>query len=227
MNATKKLIFGILFFLISLGVIFIVLRSYIDPERLGGFSSDTASTSIEIGDTRLFVPRNMIRFRDQRDASALSVLDLFVQWPSMKGFTKQDTATFQNINGSSTLIFITLEAGEPLNSAQKKLDGLYRRYFSQAPWRGPAGLIGNTLDSSSGYLSEDVLYTKYNDTLFLTRCLQEGTRQTNNLLPTCIYEFTFEDGINAYVRFHRSLLADWKTLDTRINRLLATMRTTN
>ena len=227
MNLTKKLIFGISFVLISLGVIFIVLRSYTDPETLGGFSSDTASTNIEIGDTRLFVPRNMIRFRNQRESSALSMLDLFVQWPSMKGFTRQDAATFQNINGSSALIFITLEVGEPLNSAQKKLDGLYRRYFSQSPWRGPAGLIGNALDNSSGYLSEDVLYTKHNGDLFLTRCLQEGKGEANNLLPTCIYEFTFEEGINAYVRFHRSHLADWKILDERIKRLLATMRTTN
>ena len=227
MNLTKKLIFGISFVLISLGVTFIVLRSYTDPETLGGFSSDTASTNIEIGDTRLFVPRNMIRFRDQRESSTLSTLDLFVQWPSMKGFTKQDAATFQNINGTSALIFITLEAGEPLNPAQKKLDGLYRRYFSKAPWRGPAGLIGNALDNSSGYLSEDVLYIKRNDELFLTRCFQEGKGETKNLLPTCIYEFTFEDGINVYVRFHRSHLAEWQLLDERIKRLLATMRTTN
>ena len=227
MNLTKKLIVGIAFVLISLGVIFIVLRSYTDPETLGGFSSDTTSVNIEIGDTRLFVPRNIMRFQDQRESSALSTLDLFVQWPSMKGFTKQDVATFQNINGTSELVFITLEAGEPLNSPQKKLDGLYRRYFSKAPWRGPAGLIGNALDSSSGYLSEDVLYTKHNDELFLTRCLQEGKSETNNLLPTCIYEFTFEDGINVYVRFHRSHLAEWQALDERIKRLLATMRTTN
>ena len=227
MNLTKKLIFGISFVLISLGVIFIVLRSYTDPETLGGFSSDTASTNIQIGDTRLFVPRNMIRFREQRERSSLSTLDLFVQWPSMKGFAKQDAATFQNINGSSALIFITLETGEPLNPAQKKLDGLYRRYFSKSPWRGPAGLIGNALDSSSGYLSEDVLYTKHNGELFLTRCLQEGKAETDNLRPTCIYEFTFEEGINVYVRFHRSHLAEWQVLDERIKRLLATMRTTN
>jgi len=208
-------------------VIFIVLRSYTDPETLGGFSSDTASTNIEIGDARLYVPRNIIRFRDQRESSALRMLDLFVQWPSMKGFTKQDAATFQNIKGSSALIFITLEAGEPLNSPQKKLDGLYRRYFSTPPWRGPAGLIGNALDNSSGYLSEDVLYTKHNDELFLTRCLQERKSETTNLQPTCIYEFTFGDGINVYVRFHRSHLAEWQVLDERIKRLLATMRTTN
>ena len=227
MNLSKKLIFGISFVLISLGVTFIVLRSYTDPEMLGGFSSDTASKDIEIGDTRLFVPRNMMRFQDQRESSTLSTLDLFVQWPSMKGFTKQDAATFQDINETSALIFITLEAGEPLNPAQKKLDGLYRRYFSTAPWRGPAGLIGNALDKSSGYLSEDVLYTKRNDELFLARCLQEGKGATNNLLPTCIYEFTFEDGINVYVRFHRSHLAEWQIIDERIKRLLATMRTTN
>ena len=227
MNLTKKLIIGISFFLVSLGAIFVVLRSYVDPETLGGLSSDTTPTNIEIGDARLFVPRNMIRFQEQRESSVLSVLDLFAQWPSMKGFTKQDAATFQNINGSGELIFITLEAGEPLNSAQKKLDGLYRRYFSKSPWRGPASLIGNTLDSSSGYLSEDVLYAKHNGDLFLTRCLQEGKGEAKNLLPTCIYEFTFEDGINAYVRFHRSHLADWQILDKRIKRLLATMRTTN
>ena len=227
MNLPKKIIFGILFVLIFLGVMFFALRSYTNPETLGGFSSDTSSANITIANTHLFVPKNMIRFKDQRKSHDLSKLDLFIQWPSMKGFTKEDTATFQNINGTSKLIFITLEVGEPLNPAQQKLDGLYRRYFSKSPWSGPAGLIGNELNSSSGYLSEDVLYAKHSDELFLTRCLQEGKGTPNDLLPTCIYEFTFEDGINAYVRFHRSHLAEWQILDERVKRLLATMRTTN
>ncbi|MEP3628845.1 MAG: hypothetical protein ABJN04_02480 [Hyphomicrobiales bacterium] len=227
MNLSKKIIFGILFVLIFLCVIFIALRFYTNPETLGGFSSDTSSTNITIADTRLYVPKNMIRFKEQRTSPALSKLDLFIQWPSMKGFTKDDAATFQNINGTSNLVFVTLEVGEPLNSAEQKLNGLYRRYFSKSPWRGPAGLIGNELDRSSGYLSEDVLYAKHGDDIFLTRCMQKGKSGTYNLQPTCIYEFTFEDGINVYVRFHHSHLAEWQVLDERVKRLLATMRTTN
>lgn len=227
MDLTKKILIGIFVILALLGLMFMALRSYTNPETLGGFSSDTTSTNIKVADAHLFVPRNMIRFKDQRESPALSKLDLFVQWPSMKGFTKEDAATFQNINGANELIFITLEVGEPLDSAQQKLDGLYSRFFSKSPWRGPGGLMGNELDSSSGYLSEDILYAKQDDTLFLTRCLQDGKRTTDNLLPTCIYEFTFEDGVNIYVRFHRSHLAEWRVLDERVKRLLATMRTTN
>ena len=227
MALTKKIIIGILGVLIFLVVVFAALRSYTNPETLGGFSSDTAPISIAIGDTRMSVPQNIIRFRDQRESSALSKLDSFIQWPSVKGFTKEDAATFQNINRASELIFITLEVGEPFNSSQQKLRELYRRFFSKSPWRGPAGLIGNELDSSSGYLSEDVLYAKHDDDLFLTRCLQEDKSDTDNLLPTCIYEFTLGDGVNVYVRFHRSHLSEWKILDERVKRLLATMRTTN
>ena len=227
MNLSKKLIIGILGILMFLVMIFLALRSYTNPETLGGFSSDTSPTIIAIGDTHLSVPQNIIRFHEQRENPALSKLDLFIQWPSIKGFTKEDAAVFQNINRASELIFITLEVGEPFNSSQQKLRELYRRFFTKAPWRGPAGLIGNELDSSSGYLSEDVLYTKHSDDLFLTRCLQEGKTDTDNLLPTCIYEFTLGDRVNVYVRFHRSHLSEWKVLDERVKRLLATMRTTN
>ena len=226
MFTTKKLTIGILIVLMLVAIAVFMLRTYTGMGALGGFSSNTEPTTIEIAHTRLFVPRNIIRFRDQRESPALSKLDLFVKWPTMKGFTSENAATFQDTNKTTELIFITLEAGKPLHPAQQKLKELYRRFFTNSPWRGPAGLIGNALDSSSGYLSEDVLYAQHDDELFLTRCLQEGKGLTNNLQLTCIYEFTFEDGINVYIRFHRSLLADWQALDERVKRLLATMRTT-
>lgn len=224
MNFNKKLIIGIVVALLFLALIFMALRSYTNPETLGGFSSDTTPTTIAIGDTQLSVPRNLIRFHDQRESSIVSKLDLFIQWPSIKGFSKENAATFQNTKGANELIFLTLEVGEPLDSSQQKLRGLYQRFFTKSPWRGPAGLIGNELDSSSGYLSEDVLYANHDDDLFLTRCLQEDKTANANLLPTCIYEFTLGDGVNVYVRFHRSHLKEWKVLDERVRRLLATMR---
>jgi len=223
---TKRLTIGIVIVIMFLVIAVFMLRSYTGMGALGGFSSDTEPTTIKIANTQLFIPSNMIRFRDQRESSALSKIDLFVQWPSMKGFTTENATTFQGTNKTTELIFITLEAGPPLHPAHQKLKELYRRFFTNSPWRGPAGLIGNALDSSSGYLSEDVLYAQDDDELFLTRCLQEGKDLTNNLKPTCIYEFTFEDGINAYIRFHRSLLVEWQALDERVKRLLATMRTT-
>lgn len=204
-----------------LAMAFFILRSYTNPLALSGLTTDQSPAYIVMSDTTLTVPRNMIRFRDQRQQSHLTKLDLFVHWPTMRGFTEEGAAIFENTAGMDELIFISLEAGKPLNSAEQKLSGLYRKFFIKSPKRGPAGLIAHELDPSSGYLSEDVLYAKQNDRLFLTRCLREDSAHQKDLRPTCLYEFTFSKGINVVVRFHRSLLKEWKEFDGSIRRLLS------
>jgi len=227
MNLPNKLIIGIIITVIALVGMYLALRSYSNPEALGGFSSNPEPTRITISNTTLDVPQNIIRFNNQRNSAQLSKLDLFIQWPSMKGFTHESASKFQNIKGTDRLVFITLEAGEKLNPPSQKLEGLYRRFFTKSPWRGPAGLIGNELNSSSGYLSEDVFYANGNDDLFLTRCLRETSTGQDNLLPTCIYEFTLDEGVNVFVRFHRSLLPEWQAIEEKIQRLMLTLKTSN
>ena len=109
MSLTTKLGIGILATGLMLVLAYFMLRSYTDPKALGGFSSNPSPITITMAETRLNVPLNMIRFQNQRQRTELSKLDLFVQWPTMQGFTNEEAAIFENIARMDELIFISLD----------------------------------------------------------------------------------------------------------------------
>ena len=224
MRLTNKLLLGILVLVIAATALHFVLRHYTDPAVLGDHSISTEPVDIFISETALRIPQNIIRRSEHRISGRHQFIDLYLQWPTLKGYSQEDTAVFENISQLDKLIFVSLVEAEPPNSPQRRLEGIYRRFFIGKAWRGPDGLIGQSLDPSSGYNSEDVFYARNGSNVFVTRCLQQKEADKNNVLPTCLYDFQLEKNITVNIRFHRNLLPAWRQIDSSVKRQLISMR---
>ncbi|MEP6357336.1 MAG: hypothetical protein ABJ081_11715 [Hyphomicrobiales bacterium] len=224
MSLTTKILSGIFVLVIATAAIHFALRHYTNPAVLGDHSISTEPVDVLISKTSLQIPQNIIRRGRQRISGRQQFIDLYFQWPSLKGYNQEDAAIYESTAQLESLIFVSLIETEPPNSPEQRLEGIYRRFFTGKAWRGPDGLIGQTLDPASGYKSEDVFYARNNSELFVTRCLQEEKLGENNILPTCLYDFQFEKNITVNIRYHRNLLPVWRQIDSSIKRQLISMR---
>lgn len=224
MSLTTKILSGIFVLVIATVAMHFALRHYTNPAVLGDHSISTEPVDILISETSLQVPKNIIRRGKQRVSGRQQFIDLYFQWPSLKGYSQEDTAVYESTAQLESLIFVSLIETEAPNPPEQRLEGIYRRFFTGKAWRGPNGLIGQTLDPASGYKSEDVFYARNGSELFVTRCLQEKEFGEKNILPTCLYDFQLEENITVNVRFHRNLLPAWRQIDSSIKRQLISMR---
>lgn len=228
MSLTNKILSGMFVLVIITTAMHFALRHFTNPAVLGDHSISTEPVDVFISKTSLQIPKNIIRRGKQRVSGRQQYIDLYFQWPSLKGYSQEDAAVYESTSQLESLIFVSLIETEAPNPPEQRLEGIYRRFFIGKAWRGPNGLIGQTLDPASGYKSEDVFYARNNSELFVTRCLQEKeigkNSGKNNVLPTCLYDFQLEENITVNIRFHRNLLPVWRQIDSSIKRQLISMR---
>lgn len=224
MSLTTKILASAFALVLAMAGLNFALRHFTDPATLGGHSIDPAPVAITIGATTLAIPKNIIRAKRQRQAGVAQTVDLNFQWPDFNGYNQDSAEIFQDASKQDQVIFVSLVKQPPPNTSERRLDGIYRRFFVGKAWRGPDGLIGQALDPSSGYQAEDILYARNNDAIFITRCLQIKEAERSNVFPTCLYDFQLEENVTVNVRFHRNLLQHWREIDTKLKRSLASMR---
>lgn len=225
MTLTTKIIATVIALAIATMLLNFAIRHFTDPVALGGHSTSREGVDVVISQTTMKIPKNIIRRKQQRITGRHQVMDLYFQWPSLKGYSREDAALYENTNQLNSLIFVSLIESDAPNSPEQRLEGIYRRFFTGRAWRGPDNLIGQTLDPKSGYESEDVFYARNGESIFVTRCLQQQEADKSQVLPTCLYDFQLEERITVNIRFHRNLLNQWREIDKSIKRQLISMRT--
>lgn len=225
MRLTTKILSAMLMLVISTVILHYGLRHFTNPATLGDHSLSAEPVDILISESALQIPQNIIRRGSQRQSGRHQVIDLYFQWPTLAGYSQENATVFESTEHLDSMIFVSLIEAEPPSSAERRLEGIYRRFFIGKAWRGPDGLIGQALDPSSGYQSEDVFYAKNGPETFVTRCLRQSEADKNNVLPTCLYDFEFEKNVTVTVRFHRNLLPAWRKIDSSLKRQLISMRT--
>ena len=75
---------------------------------LAGNSDSTAAVSITIGRDTLNLSENTLRFPSQRHGGVAERADLYLTWPEMQGYTKEQRARFDDVAQSSGLIFLQI-----------------------------------------------------------------------------------------------------------------------
>ncbi|MEO1066300.1 MAG: hypothetical protein AAFW47_02850 [Pseudomonadota bacterium] len=227
MTNTKQITKTVLLALAFLGVVVGVERALkyaTDPVVLGSHTRDKEPVTVTLGDVRLSIPKNKIRFEDQRQDGVQGRIDLYLSWPALDGYAKDNERVFNDTSEAGSLIFLSLVAEQSAGTPERRLNEIYRRFFVGKPWKGPSGLIGQELDPKSGYAGENVFYARDTDGVFVTRCLQAEAAVKNKLQPTCLFDFELVPGLIAHVRFHELILHDWRDINRRIALMLTSMR---
>lgn len=225
MTLLSKILSGALLLVLAMTGLHYTLRHYTDPAVLGGHSASVKPIEIMIAETTLRIPQNIIRRKTHRTSGRHSNIDLYFEWPSLAGYSVENASIFENTASLDRLIFVSLTEISPPSPPERRLEGIYRRFFIGKPWRGPDGLTGQTLDPASGYQSEDVFYAVDGNETFVTRCLQQNEAQKSNVLPTCLFDFQLEKNVTVNVRFHRNLLPSWRQINARMKRQILSLRT--
>lgn len=191
-----------------------------------GFSTDASPVIVAIADEPLSVPRNMIRFADQRQAGPAKRLDLVVHWPSMQGYGNSLAPAFDNVSGAAPILFLTLEKRQTNVDSTGRLVNLYARFFDddEVDPRGvPKGLIKRRLQPGHGYDNEEIFFEAGSTHPFVAIC----TRPDGTGIPvTCLREIHTGHDLAVTYRFRRPLLADWHRLERAIDALVTSFETT-
>ncbi len=178
-----------------------------------GFSSDPAPLRIEIAGEILSVPANMIRFSDQRRNGVHERLDLIIHWPSLQGYSKANSQSFDDVSPTAPLIFLSLVPRGSAVDSTTRLIGLYTRFFDGTGGAGPAGLVSRNLQPGSGYESEEIFFEPGSTDPFSARC----TKGNDEFVPiTCLRDVHIGGRLSVSYRFRKPLIADWQRLDPAI-----------
>ena len=186
---------------------------------LGGHSDSVLAHEIIIGDDVLSVPENMIRLPEQRRGGVAGRLDLYLSWPGLTGFSRQEKQIFNGTRENGRLIFLSFEERVMSCDMSGRFAPIYRFLIEGEGAAGPAGLTRYVLPAKAGYLNE-VLYVGplEGETRFVARCSEE---EKENLIAACERDMQVGGNLSATLRFPVALLSEWRALSAAIAPLTA------
>ena len=183
---------------------------------MGGHTDDTTSHEIIIGNDVIVLPANMIRYPEQRRDGVANRLDLYVMWPTMRGYTSQSKAIFNNaIDKKNKLIFISVEPRTLSRDMSDRYEPIYKAMIDKPGVSLSNGLTRFPLPEKSGFMDEE-LYVgpATGNRPFVARCLNAQTAQTS--IAPCDRDIHIGDDLVLMVRFPAELLDNWPQLDAQL-----------
>lgn len=182
---------------------------------LAGHTDDTTVFEIVIGNNVVSAPANAIRFeRDRRDGIT-ERLDLYLHWPDMRGYSAALRDDFNNVGGSRSIVFLTLEERMMSRDMSGRYDPIYRSLIEPGGRSGPSGVTFFDFVEKSGYVDEVLAVApRQGGEPFVARCLT-GESATESLAP-CERDIQVGDDLSLTYRFPAELLNDWSALDQAV-----------
>lgn len=121
---------------------------------MAGHTDDGTVHEIVIGNNVISAPANAIRFeRDRRDGIARR-LDVYLHWPTMRGYSAALRDDFNNVGGSRRIIFLSFEESSMSRDMSGRYEPIYRLLIEPVGKPGPSGLVFHDFNEKSGYMNE-------------------------------------------------------------------------
>jgi hypothetical protein len=187
-----------------------------DRMALGGHTDSRQDYLMTVGQDRLKLPANTIRFRDQRHDGVVEHVDLYLAWPELEGYSAALRSRFDDISQPASLIFLQLSQSIMSRDMSGRVDPIYARLFDGAPEKAPFGLTLHRMRSDSGY-GEEVVLTAPRDqqSPYAVRCLLplQGEKPTNG---DCQRDIRVGQDLTVLYRFSSGVLRDWQQIDAAV-----------
>lgn len=183
---------------------------------LAGHSDSAEPFDVSIGLDRLQIPGNTIRFEEQRKTGASERLDLFLLWPQMTGYSRENRRHFDDLGQAGSLIFLQLSQSTMSRDMSGRVEPIYSHLFTGAQEGGPFGLSLHRFKAGTGY-DREVLLTapRPGRPDYAVRCLLPGPGD----LPSssdCQRDIHAGRDLTVLYRFSSELLPDWQQIDQAI-----------
>ncbi|NND50412.1 MAG: hypothetical protein HKN60_09200 [Rhizobiales bacterium] len=136
----------------------------------------------------------------------------------MNGFSDSEADDFRDKSSRARVIYITLTAPTQVWRPAERFYQVYPYYFAGPEEPAEFSLKTRKMDPGSGIADHDVLYHQDENTFTLFHCL----RDKPELMPAdCVGDKVIEPRILARYRFRRTMLGEWKEIDSAVEQLLA------
>ncbi len=183
---------------------------------LGGHSESGTMLAVTIGEDRLQIPENTIRFAEQRQSGPTERIDLYLTWPGLLGYSHEQRASFDNTDRPDLLIFLQISQSTMSKDMSGRLEPIYTQLFDGPPEPYGNGLTLHHLKNTSGYGQEVLLTAEPAGRLpFVVRCLlpSAGERATSG---DCQRDIHVGRDLTVLYRFSSNLLKDWNHIDAAV-----------
>jgi hypothetical protein len=183
---------------------------------LGGHTESSQEYLVEIGQDRLKLPANAIRFHEQRHSGSAERIDLYLAWPELQGYSKDLRPRFDDVSRPDSLIFLQLSQSTMSRDMSGRLEPIYTHLFEGQPQPAVAGLTLHHLRGDSGYGREVILTASRGAAPdYVVRCLlpAAGDRPTSG---DCQRDIRLGQDLTVLYRFSSALLNDWQHIDAAV-----------
>lgn len=184
--------------------------------NLAGHTDSRDIMTIDIGRDRLKLPANVIRFDTQRHSGTAERVDLYLSWPTMDGYSREESARFNNLSQSRSLIFLQITQSVMSRDMSGRVQPIYSHYFDGAPEAFGNGLTLHRFKPEAGY-QDDVLLTasREGNTEYAVRCILPGP-DTGATAGDCQRDIVLGNDLSVLYRFSSNLLPQWRELDRAV-----------
>jgi hypothetical protein len=189
---------------------------------LGGHTESREMYRVAIGQDRLTLAANTIRFGEQRHSGRAERIDLYLAWPELAGYSKDIKARFDDASNPDSLLFLQLSQSTMSRDMSGRLEPIYSRLFDGKAEPGPFGLTLHRLKPNSGYGREVILTAPRDGSSppYVVRCLlpAPGEPATSG---DCQRDIRAGEDLTVLYRFSSTLLRDWQHIDAAVQSFVA------
>lgn len=183
---------------------------------LAGHTESREIHDVLIGQDRLRLPANAIRFEEQRDSGRADRIDLYLTWPEMEGYSNANRLRFNDVGRPESLVFIQLSQSTMSRDMSGRVDPIYSHLFQGDPETGPGGLTLRRLKQDSGYADEVMLLGALpGGATYAVRCVLPETGQPSTSAD-CQRDIHIGDDLSLLYRFSSRLLPQWQAMEHAI-----------
>jgi hypothetical protein len=172
--------------------------------------------SIMVGEQRLTIPANMLRFANQRTPEPQERVELAVHWPSLEGYAPALREAFLDGSADAPVLFLSIRARETATDSAGRLASVYRHFLDDTALDAPPGLVGRKLTQDSGLAGEEVFFEAGSTDPFTAHCLAADA----DVPAICLTEVHAGRSLSVQVRFRKGLLADWADIKSATRLML-------
>jgi len=183
---------------------------------LAGHTDSSETFTITIGQDRLRLTANTMRFEEQRKNGAAERADLYFLWPEMAGYSADLRARFDDLDLLDGLIFVQLTQSTMSRDMSGRVEPIYQHLYDGPAEKGPHGLALHHLKSETGY-GKEVLLTapRPGQSDYAVRCIipDEGAPASSG---DCQRDIHVGRDLTVLYRFSSKLLRHWSSIDQAI-----------
>jgi hypothetical protein len=178
-----------------------------------GHTTSSDNFDIAIGQDRLKLAANTIRFETQRKQGKTERVDMYLTWPQLAGYSEENHELFDGQTNSGKVIFLQLSQSTMSRDMSGRFEAIYSHLVLGEPQDIKYGLKLYRFKPDAGY-GDEVLLTAKRDGLpdYVVRCLMP-TPQRPSTSGDCQRDVRLGQDLTVLYRFPVGLLNQWQALD--------------